>query len=276
MILPILHTVGLIILGLSGYVFTSFAFPRLSRLFRLLLWILSSVVVLSWILYHYSIVHTINQAFLIQVLVSYRLEYTAFFVGVFAALLQERTNRKRPPKGFVTRHNGAVLTMFILLPVCIEPILFPMNVDMIDDWKEDACIQSTGYTCGPACVATLLKSRGILRTEEELARELLCSRHGSSMFRMGRCLERHGFDIEVLPTPSRPVDPPVPSLAGVGLGGPDGICHAIILLDKTGDRFTIIDPLCGRFEWFREKTWDNYHFNGYLLHIKEEPELVLP
>jgi len=270
MIAPLSHTIALIILGLSGY-FVIFKYKsRVSRKFKIFLWILSSVVTCFWILYHFVVFHVIGIVWVIRVLTYFHIELTSVFVGIFAALVQDYTNKIKPSKDFFSRHNGAVLTILLILPVHICPILFPIKTVFADQWKDDVCIQTTGETCGPACVATLLEMRGIHKTEKQVSREVFCSARGSEMWQLGRCLQKNGLCVHVVPTSHKPLDLPVPCLASVGLGGKEGISHAIIILDKTRDSFTIIDPLTGRFEWTKEKTWHNYYFHGYLLHIRDK------
>ena len=87
------------------------------------------------------------------------------------------------------------------------------------------------------------------------------------MWDVGRYLKKRGLKVRVLPTTHRPDDPPVPSIAGVGLGGIDGISHSIIIMAKTRDTFMIIDPLYGRIELTKEKAYQNYYFRGDLLHV---------
>ena len=206
----------------------------------------------------------------IRILTHLRMEYTAFFVGIFSALIQLQTNKRKPARDAFSRHNGIVLTIFLLLPVYINPILFPIKTPFANEWKDGICLQTTGESCGPACVATILRMHGIETAEEKVSREVFCSERGSEMWMLGRYLEKNGLNVELVHCSSKPFDPPVPSLAGVGLGGKDGISHAIIILDKTKDSFTIVDPQTGRFVWSKDKTWENYYFFGFLMHITKK------
>ena len=77
-------------------------------------------------------------------------------------------------------------------------------------WDElGTCLQTTDYTCSPACAATLLKKYGIAATEQEMA-ELCLTRRGTSwqgLYR-GLKLKTAGTDWDVAGLPAAPDEPP--------------------------------------------------------------------
>src|SRR4051812_28343897 len=58
---------------------------------------------------------------------------------------------------------GVPLVALVLVAVVpyLKPILYPLPEDAFHEkWRGNACLQSTSATCGPAGVATILKSLG--------------------------------------------------------------------------------------------------------------------
>jgi hypothetical protein len=55
-------------------------------------------------------------------------------------------------------------------------------------WKDDVCLQSTGFTCTPAAAATLLKVYGINTTESDMANRCSTSRSGTHVLGLARGL----------------------------------------------------------------------------------------
>ncbi|HPB30163.1 MAG TPA: cysteine peptidase family C39 domain-containing protein [Candidatus Sumerlaeota bacterium] len=265
----ILKTLFLIVLSLAGYIAAFRLYSRMSRPVRIAAWAISSATTTFWLLVHFSLFQIVSLVWLIRIMTFVPLEYSAPLVGVFAAMLQSRTNARNPPRDVFVRHNGAVLAVFLIIPFTIAPIVIPVKHKIYDEWKGEACIQTTGSTCAPACAATILRRHGIRVTEKEAAREVLCSELGTGMWHVGRYLRRKGLAVHVLPTGHRQENPPTPCIAGAGLGGKDGINHAIIILDISGDTFTLMDPLTGIFQWPREKVYENYYFYGFLIHVPD-------
>jgi hypothetical protein len=144
--------------------------------------------------------------------------------------------------------------------------------------KLDTCIQTTRFTCSPACAATLLKRHGIAATEQEMA-ELCLTRRGTSwqgLYR-GLKLKTAGteWDVEVC---QEPVDVVLrqyggPMILSVGLaagtpadramaqeltrefGWVPGVNHSVVLESvRSGGIVVIADPSqeMSREHWDRE------------------------
>jgi hypothetical protein len=265
----ILWTIIYILWGVIGYILTYKYYNRMQRGMKLALWVAATIVTLFWLLYHYVIFDLVGLTWMIRTLTHTRMEFSSVLLGAFGALIQIATNKKRKPKDFVSRHNGLVLAIFLILPVYVNAIVFPIPQNkMGDKWKDGVCLQTTGKSCSPACAATLIYHYlGVKEKEADVAREVFCSNRGTFMWDVGRYLKKRGLKVRVLSTGPTPKDPPVPSIAGVGLGGKDGISHSIIIMAKTRDTFIIIDPLQGRLELTKERTYQNYYFRGDLLHV---------
>lgn len=69
-------------------------------------------------------------------------------------------------------------------------------------WSSDGtCLQTTRFTCSPACAATLLRHHGIDATEQEMA-QLCLTRHGTTWLGLYRGLKKKtagtAWDVEVV------------------------------------------------------------------------------
>ena len=55
-------------------------------------------------------------------------------------------------------------------------------------WKDNVCLQSTGFTCTPAAAATLLKVHGVDTSESEMAAACATTRSGTHVLGLARGL----------------------------------------------------------------------------------------
>lgn len=269
MIYTILWLVGLSVLAVIAYALTFHYSPLLKKPLPIAAWLVSSLSMFLWLFFDLSFFNIINETWLIRIRALWGIEFSVIFLGIFCALLQQRTIKRKLPRDPFSRHNGLVLALLLIVPSYIQPIILPYEHNFVDQWKGGVCMQSNGYTCGPATVATMLKHYGIDTTEEEVSKHVFLSQNGSVAWFLARHLRRHGLKVKIVPTASRPVDPPVPCIACARLEDKKGINHVIVLFDKTDTTFVIGDPLGGRFEWTKEKTYDNYYFTGSLLLVTQ-------
>jgi hypothetical protein len=128
--------------------------------------------------------------------------------------------------------------------------------------KLGTCLQTTNYTCSPACAATLLKRYGIAATEQEMA-ELCLTRRGTSWQGLYRGLKLKtagtDWDVEVCQGPVDAVTErsggPMILSVGLAAGTPDsaeltrefgwvpGIHHSVVLETvRSGGVVVIADP----------------------------------
>lgn len=128
--------------------------------------------------------------------------------------------------------------------------------------KLGTCLQTTNYTCSPACAATLLNRYGIAATEQEMA-ELCLTRRGTSWQGLYRGLKLKtagtDWDVEVCQGPvddvARRCGGPMILSVGLAAGAPDsaeltrefgwvpGINHSVVLETvRSGGIVVIADP----------------------------------
>lgn len=232
-------------------------------------WVISSLIVAFWLFLIFSQLFIFGgiQLLVIQ-LRSYRaLEWTQPLLGVFAALLQRASNSRKMPKGAFRRHNGLVLILFLILPVYCNSLLFPCHPRWKQDWKNGVCHQSERYTCAAAATATVLKLLDREASEEAVSRQIRMTTRGAYCWDVLRLLRKEGVHPRLVGVPVQPRDLPVPCLAVVNLGGQGGISHMMCMLGETDKTFVIGDPLGGRYEWSKEKTWKHYYFTGIVIAV---------
>jgi hypothetical protein len=127
---------------------------------------------------------------------------------------------------------------------------------------EGICLQTTGYSCGPASAATLLHHYGVQATEDEMAQ--LCVTRGGGVRSAGtsdagilRGL-RHKLGYRgraVISTPACD-QIPVPALVAIQLNPQVG--HCILVSKVERDEVKVIDPMFGRGSMVRgqfERMW---------------------
>ena len=157
--------------------------------------------------------------------------------------------------------------MFIYIGVYSIWIIMP-PVQCKDTWLEDGVLlQSTGETCGPATLVTLLHAKGIQASEQEMADLVHTTKiWGSSMLSMG-----HALTEKTVGTPLR-VD--IRKLDWEGLKKAPKPCivdtrlthiinHVIVVFKIEKDHIEIGDPLSGRVTW--EKKYFLKRWLGYAL-----------
>ena len=266
----IFNTLFLILVGVTGYILGFLVYQRLPVWIRVGICLVSFLITVLWLFYNLSVFHLLKMQTLIRVLSLTRIEYTAFFVGVFSAVIQLWINRRYKLKGAFSRHNGVVFTVFLMIPVYIYPIIYPVETEYHDMWRNGVCIQSSEETCGPSCVATLLRQFDIRVTEKEVADRVFLSKMGTDIWHLARYFKRQGLEVEIVRISERPVDPPVPSIAMVHQEGMGLYNHCIVILDKTENTFVIGDPGFGRVQWPKETVFRIYRFLGYVVHVREK------
>ena len=82
-------------------------------------------------------------------------EYLVIFVGAAggaAAALLPRSLTALP----------LFLTITVAVLPYLKPVMNPLSAtDFKEQWQDEACLQSTSSTCGPASVASILRSLGV-------------------------------------------------------------------------------------------------------------------
>lgn len=111
--------------------------------------------------------------------------------------------------------------------------------------SDGICLQSTGYTCAPAALATYLYGRGIRTTEAEMARLCGTTSLGTSDRGILAALYRSGLKPRIVLGDRALLDrSPIPCLAVVVFAS--GIDHCVVLTEVGDQEVGVIDPLGGR------------------------------
>ena len=147
----------------------------------------------------------------------------------------------------------------------LKPVVSPLrDADLADHWNENVCLQSTGSTCGPASVCTILKHLGVPASERELAREAYSSFSGTEAWYLARAVRRRGcearFDFGMdLPAPAQ-----LPAMVGVRLGAG----HFIAVLAYQDGRYLTADPLAGPASFTPEEFFSRYTPSGFRMVVR--------
>lgn len=266
----VFNTIVLIILGIIGYAIIYRYYDDLPSIPKFLLFLVSFFITVLWLFYNFTIFHFFEMLKLIRILSYGKVEYTSFFVGVFSAMVQCWINQRYKIKGIFSRHNGIVFMIILMLPLYLYPIIYPVETEFLDRWKDGVCLQSAPESCGPACVATMLRYYNIIKTEAEIAPRVYLSKMGTDIWHLARYLRKYGLKVNVLPVSDYPEDVPVPSLAMVSQENSLGFNHCIVIFNKTKNTFTIADPQYGLFTWPKSRVFQQYQFLGYIIHVTRE------
>lgn len=159
----------------------------------------------------------------------------------------------------------AILTLGIIAPY-LKPVLAPLQVELEtkDSWRDGVCLQSTSATCGPASAATLLRAAGIPMSEAQIARECHTYSGGTENWYLARLFRRQGFDVEYVKLDLLSGALPVPSIAGVKVGGAG---HFVALIAETDTTYLTGDPLVGRHEYRKEDILKSFQFTGFFMKV---------
>jgi predicted double-glycine peptidase len=155
--------------------------------------------------------------------------------------------------------------LFVLMAVAvvpyIKPLIWPIPVDQLQErLSGDTCIQSTGSTCGPASVCTILKHLGGDPSERAAARAAYSYVGGTEAWYLARYVRSEGFvprfDFRETFSPSVGL----PAMVGVRVGG---LGHFIAVLAVTGDMVTFADPMRGEEHLPLHQFQHRYEFTGF-------------
>lgn len=147
-----------------------------------------------------------------------------------------------------------------------KPFILPPKLERLDDSREGlVCMQSTGFSCGPACATTLLRLHGIPASERELARDCFTYGRGTENWYIARALRERGLRVTVF-TRMPPDGVPAPCIAGVDLHGGG---HYIVVLEDLGDAYRTADPLVGESVWPKSTISNCYKFTGFFMRVEK-------
>src|SRR5205823_4482151 len=166
----------------------------------------------------------------------------------------------------IVRFAIPVLALLVVFVPFAKPVLRPLNAtSFADRWKDGVCLQSTPSSCGPACVATLLREAGQEVSERELARECFTYSGGTENWYLARSLRSRGLGVRYEVSSRDPASIPCPSIAGVGVAGAG---HFITVLRRNGDSYVVGDPLFGRLTLAAADLRTRYRFTGFFMIVR--------
>jgi hypothetical protein len=194
-------------------------------------------------------------------------ELLAAGAGFLAGWAQARIGPRLRLSVVGKRYLIPVVLAFTLVLPYLKPLLRPLDVGSLrDQWKGEACLQSTYSTCGPASAATIVRRLGGRLSERELAKEAFTSRSGTENWYLARALRHHGFKTSfVLSNPSKA---PLPAIVGVRLKTLGDFGHFIALLERSGEQFVIADPMEGFSTNALADLETRYRFTGFFLAVQ--------
>lgn len=159
-----------------------------------------------------------------------------------------------------------LLLMGLLVPY-LKPIIRQPNWNSFSDrWSDNVCLQSSDSSCGPACVATLLKLFGKPANEKEVARESFTSAFGTENWYLARALRRRGLTVHYFAEPLGTMTLHIPAIAGVRLTE-SSTGHFITLLGKQGENYIVGDPLVGLGLLTEKELFNQYNFTGFFMAV---------
>ncbi|WP_035604082.1 cysteine peptidase family C39 domain-containing protein [Haloferula sp. BvORR071] len=134
---------------------------------------------------------------------------------------------------------------FLLCIPFLKPVFRALDrSELHETWRDEACIQSSMTTCGPASAASILRHLGDKEvTERELATEAWTSRSGTEAWHLARAIKSRGYKVSFLAPDGLPDPKELPGILGISLGGAG---HFIALLEIADSEITFVDPLRGR------------------------------
>lgn len=141
-----------------------------------------------------------------------------------------------------------------------KPLVSPLPDSALQDrWRGAACLQSTGSTCGPASVNTILKRFGCEVSERTIARAAYTYTGGTEAWYLARYVRGKGFvprfDFRETFSP----EAGLPAVVGVKMG-----CgHFIAVLEISDGKVTFADPLFGEQRISLSEFQRAYNFTGF-------------
>lgn len=125
--------------------------------------------------------------------------------------------------------------------------------------KSDICLQSTGYTCGPAAAVTALHAMGISAKEGTIAIQAHTSPFaGTPLDQLCGAIQEN-YDVSCRTEYFADLaDMPRDALFIAVIKFRFLIDHYVVVLDTTEDGVVVADPLHGKSTWSRDKFTEKY------------------
>lgn len=179
-------------------------------------------------------------------------------LGVFLGGAGGALTALLPRQALVLPLSGSILLTTVPY---LKPIMGPLPPNLFaDQWRGNACIQSTASTCGPASVCTILKYLGRDPTERDAAHAAYSYGGGTEAWYLARYVRSHGFEPRFEFRKTYSPEAGLPAVVGVSLAGAG---HFIAVLAVAADRVTYADPLFGEATIPLSQFLQKYTFTGF-------------
>ena len=187
------------------------------------------------------------------------------FLGLFLGFISPKSNGKVS----LIKYNKYIYFICIFFVICqFLPYLIPPKYkNFRNNWIENVCLQSTGYTCGPASLATISQYYGKPTTELEVVKFLGVSTLGTRRWDFVKYARKINLKAECF-YPENISSVPYPSIIEVIVK--NKIPHAITLLGKDNGNYIIGDPLEGKLSLTEDEFLKKYKFDGFAVHFTKE------
>jgi hypothetical protein len=136
-------------------------------------------------------------------------------------------------------------TIFVLTIPFLKPVFRPLDRSTLTEhWENDACIQSSVVTCGPASAASILRYLGDVDVREsDLARDAWTSQSGTEAWHLARAVEKRGFKVRFMAPQGLPEPEDLPGIIGTGAKTAG---HFIAVLKIENGEIVYVDPMRGK------------------------------
>ena len=190
-------------------------------------------------------------------------------MGLPAGIVHARLASSKPPLRHLLCAGVIAVTIALVAAPWTKQILLPLPDSQLQDrWGGGVCLQSTPSTCGPCAAATVLRTFGVEISESELARDSYSTATGTEVWYLARALRAHGVEAEFEQFDPANDNYPLPSVAGVRVGGPSGFGHFVALFGRTVEGVVVGDPLSGREVLSMAEFRERYTPTGFFLVIR--------
>lgn len=176
------------------------------------------------------------------------IEATSGLVGSMLGVMFA-SSKMRPNKlnGYILAVCSIMSAIILTAPFAKQLYYWPECIALEDKWEDGVCLQTSGYTCVPACAATLIRMQSGKVTEKELAIEAGSTPRGTEVWYLARALRKRGYEHK-FKTLESVKDAPIPSILCVIL---TGVPHVVVLLEKDEQGVVIGEPMSGKkkYSW---------------------------
>lgn len=189
----------------------------------------------------------------------YAIEFIAVLIPALPAYLAAKI-----PDSFVRLIIIVFCAVLTLIPFT-KPLLSRIQSPMYtDNWSGGVCMQTTGASCGPASIATILRTYGDTKTEAEIAEAAYTYSGGTESWYLARNLRADGYEVTFYQFRQMPAVIPTPSMLGVRM---KNIGHFIPVLSYVSGKYIVGDPLVGRQMYTYKELIRTYDFTGFCMEI---------